>query len=90
MLHENESRAEVLTAAGWTRRFIADPDRCAEAKELYQSLGLEVHLESLAPEMPYPECAECQFAACKMYQVIYTRPSSSRQWSVTSDQQGRQ
>jgi hypothetical protein len=74
VLQENQSRAEALATAGWTRRFIAEPARCDEARELYESLGLEVHLESLAPETPYPECADCQLAACMTYQVIYTRP----------------
>lgn len=74
MLREDKARAQALAEAGWTRRFIADPSRCEEARALYESLGLEVHLESLAPEAPYPECADCQIAACMMYRVIYTRP----------------
>lgn len=74
MLREDEARARALAAAGWTRRFIADPSRCDEAKALYEALGLEVHLESLAPQTPYPECADCQIAACTTYWVIYTRP----------------
>lgn len=74
MLREDEARARALAEAGWTRRFIADPSRCEEARAVYESLGLEVHLESLAPEAPYPECADCQIAACMTYRVIYTRP----------------
>lgn len=74
MLREDEARAQALAEAGWTRRFIADPSRCEEARALYESLGLEVHLESLAPAALYPECADCQIAACMTYRVIYTRP----------------
>ncbi len=74
MLRESEARAETLAAGGWMRRFVAEPDRCSEAKDLYESLGLEVHLESLAPETAFPECADCHFAACLTYKVVYTRP----------------
>jgi len=77
MLRESEDRAQALAVAGWTRRFMADPDRCAEAEEVYRSLGLEVHLESLVPETAYPECADCHFAACRTYRVIYTRPKAA-------------
>ncbi len=83
MLQENQARAQLLLASGWTRRFVAEPSRCDEAKELYEALGLEVHLESLAPETPYPECADCQLAACMTYQVIYTRPKSTTRISNT-------
>jgi hypothetical protein len=72
-----------LEAAGWQRRFIADPVRAKEATALYHSLGFEVHVEPLARPDLSPDCTDCQLVACQLYVIIYTRkrpaePTSSQ------------
>ena len=43
-MSESTRQAE-LEAEGWEARFIADEPRLSESVELYESLGMEVHLE---------------------------------------------
>ncbi len=64
-----------LEAAGWKRRFLADADRAREARELYESMGLEVRLETLVPEGLGPKCGDCSAAVCAAYVLVYTRRS---------------
>jgi hypothetical protein len=66
-----------LVAAGWERRFLADPDRAREATELYTSLGYEVLAHELTPDEFGPMCAQCPASACLSYVMIYTRPRPS-------------
>lgn len=63
----------VLIAAGWERRFVADPVRAKEATALYESLGFEVHAEPLKPVELGPQCEACQLVVCHTYVTIYTR-----------------
>lgn len=63
----------ALAAAGWTRRFLADAERAREARELYESMGLEVRLERLVPEGLGPKCGDCSAAVCAAYVLVYTR-----------------
>jgi hypothetical protein len=64
-----------LEAGGWTRQFTVEVERVDEYVELYRSLGNEVRVEALAPELVREEaCATCILAACDRYVVIYTRP----------------
>jgi hypothetical protein len=63
----------ALLAAGWERRFVADPVRAEEATALYESLGFEVHAELLKPSEFSDECGDCQLVACRTYVTIYTR-----------------
>lgn len=68
------TRQAELEAQGWTACFSADEPRLSEAVELYESLGLEVHLEPLRPDSD--ECTSClenSFNPCRM---IYTRSPS--------------
>jgi len=62
-----------LTAAGWERRFLADPDRAREALELYTLLGYEVLAHKLTPAEFGPMCAQCPASSCLSYVMIYTR-----------------
>lgn len=58
---------------GWVRQFTADEPRLTEAVELYDSLGLEVHLEPVAPD-EVTECQLCFAVDGDRYKTIYTRP----------------
>jgi hypothetical protein len=62
-----------LTAAGWTRRYLADPIRAKEAIELYSSLGYEVRAEKLTPQDFGVNCDGCPAVVCEAYVMIYTR-----------------
>jgi hypothetical protein len=78
--HNTETGAQPdprLIAAGWERRFVADPVRAREAITLYKSLGFEVHTESLKPTEFGPQCGDCQLIACHTYVTIYTRSRKS-------------
>ncbi len=63
----------ALEAAGWERRYLADPDRAREAVELYTSLGYEVRAEKLEPSSFGPQCGDCSQVVCRSYVLIYTR-----------------
>ena len=68
-----------LIAEGWTRRFLADADRAAEALELYRAMGLEARAEKPAPADLGERCASCADAVCRSYLMVYTRtPGGSR------------
>jgi len=68
-----------LVAAGWERRFMADPERAAEAVELYEGMGLEVKVFPLAPLDFGLACGECPGTIDDSYVVIYTRkPGATR------------
>lgn len=67
-------RHKKLVKDGWVRRFTAEEPRLSEMKELYESLGLEVRVESGIPD----ESQECQ--SCfdvegfeTRYETIYTK-----------------
>jgi hypothetical protein len=65
-----------LTAAGWVRRYLADPIRAKEAIELYSSLGYEVRAEKLTPKDFGINCGDCPSVVCDAYVLIYTRRQS--------------
>jgi len=62
-----------LIAAGWERRYLADPDRAREAVELYTSLGYEVKAQKLTPADFDASCGDCPAHVCQAYVLIYTR-----------------
>ncbi|NQU50458.1 MAG: hypothetical protein HQ519_17550 [Planctomycetes bacterium] len=62
-----------LVAAGWERRFMADPDRLEESTQIYLSLGLEVKAVPLGPLDFSNACGDCPETVCKTYMMIYTR-----------------
>jgi len=61
-----------LAREGWTRRFVGGPPRLQEVKELYESLGLEVHMEPLRAEELHGRCGDCTLALT-FFRVVYTR-----------------
>ncbi|MBC8514814.1 hypothetical protein H8D30_03025 [bacterium] len=62
-----------LIKAGWTRRFQADENRAKEARELYESMGLEVKIVPLAPTEFASACGTCPQTAAKGSFLVYTR-----------------
>lgn len=72
--NQEPTRHEKLVREGWSRRFIYDEPRLSEAKELYESIGLEVRLEPVIPDELEDGCDTCITAAPERYMVIYTRP----------------
>ena len=61
-----------LIAEGWERRFIADAKRAQDAIEMYEELGQEVRVESIALEELKEECHGC-LLILKQLKAIYTR-----------------
>jgi hypothetical protein len=72
--NQEPTRHEQLIIEGWSRRFIYDEPRLSEAKELYESMGLEVRLEPVIPDELEDGCDTCITAAPERYKVLYTRP----------------
>ncbi len=72
-----EVRADsALIAAGWTRRFLSDPARVEEVRQLYAGLGFDVRAERPHPDDFAPKCGDCSETACQTYMMIYTRPKT--------------
>ena len=61
-----------LAREGWIRRFVGGPPRLREVRELYESLGNDVRLETLSPEELAEECGDCRLAL-ELFRVVYTR-----------------
>ena len=86
-LGNNENRKDLLTllptlefpadptlvAAGWERRFMADPARVEEATQTYIELGFEVRTEIIKPDELHELCGACRLATCAAYVTLYTR-----------------
>ena len=67
-------RVQELVAQGWIRQFTIEAGRADEYVELYESLGDEMRVEPVTPDlMPAEECATCLLAACDKYVIIYAR-----------------
>ena len=70
--------SEGLESHGWMQRFTVEAKRAAEYVELYESLGDEVRVEPVTPDLAASEkCRACLLAACDDFVVIYTRPRAS-------------
>ena len=64
---------------GWVRQFTIEAERADEYVELYESMGHEVRVEAVTPDlMAAEECATCLLAACDRYVIIYTRSEEQR------------
>jgi len=63
----------TLTADGWVKRYLADPARSDEARELYASMGYDVYEQKLDPADFPSSCGECPSVVCQGYVMIYTR-----------------
>jgi hypothetical protein len=69
-----------LVAEGWTRQFTTDEPRLSEAVEMYEQMGLEVHLGPVVLDPDSGVCQICFEQDCHRYQTIWTRPrGESRQ-----------
>lgn len=62
-----------LIADGWQQRFIGDPQRTAEAVELYSQMGYEVRTEPVKPMQLDDNCKDCLVLALCQFKTIYTR-----------------
>jgi hypothetical protein len=76
---EPTKQADDLKKHGWTRQFVAAEPRLTEAVQLYQTIGYEVHLESVTPENAIESaddesCTVCFEGDEDQYKIIYTRP----------------
>ena len=71
-------REDELKKEGWQKQFTSEEPRLSEAKELYESLGLEVHLEPATPEEIGPECSICFEDMPDRYKTIYTRQKKEK------------
>jgi hypothetical protein len=68
------TRDEQLLAQGWIRQFTTDEPRLGEAKEMYEEMGLEVHLEEVVIDPNSETCQMCFEQDCDRYKTIWTRP----------------
>jgi hypothetical protein len=69
--------ARELETQGWTRQFTIEVERADEYVELYESLGNEVRVEPVTPDLLVSEeCTACILAARERYRIIYTRPGA--------------
>jgi hypothetical protein len=75
---EIAERHKRLMEAGWIRRFIAEEPRLTEMKAMYESMGLEVRIESGAPG-DTEECRTCFNVEGfeRRYKTIYTRSAAN-------------
>ncbi len=55
---EQDSQRSKLEKEGWIRKFTIESNRVDEYKELYESLNLEVRVESVNPS-EIEECSTC-------------------------------
>jgi hypothetical protein len=67
----NPTKAQ-LEKEGWVKKFTIEEHRVDEYKELYESLGQEVRVESVVPS-EIEGCAECFKVECEKYRTIFTR-----------------
>ena len=63
---------EKLIQKGWTKQATYDEPRLSEMAEMYEEIGLEVHLEPFNPENE-KRCAGCMQLMPDRYKTIYTR-----------------
>tara|TARA_Y100000310_G_scaffold116519_1_gene115228 strand:+ start:4105 stop:4437 length:333 start_codon:yes stop_codon:yes gene_type:complete len=68
-------RDEQLKEEGWVKQFSCGEPRLTESKELFESMGKEVHLEQMTKEdQPLgSECDACFIACDDTLKTIWTR-----------------
>jgi hypothetical protein len=69
------SRQKELAQLGWERQATYDEPRLSEMAEVYEEIGLEVHLEPFHPDEE-PGCTGCMAMMPEQYKTIYTRKKS--------------
>jgi hypothetical protein len=80
-------REDELIKAGWERRFIACEPRLSEIVEMYEEIGLRVHLEPLPTreEMETEGIKACTDSGCTVcfdvdrerYRIIFTKSTEN-------------
>ncbi len=71
------TRDEKLAREGWTKKFTCDASRVEEFAETYESIGMEVRIESVSEDDPDMTCQACLAGNREGYKTIYTRPRQS-------------
>jgi len=69
------TRQEALALQGWEKQATYDEPRLSEMAEVYEEIGLEVHLEPFHPDEE-PGCTGCMAMMPEQYKTIYTRKKS--------------
>jgi len=69
------TREEALNKEGWTKQSTHDEPRLSDIVEMYQEIGLDVHLEPFNPNEE-PGCTDCMRVSAEKYKTIYTRLKS--------------
>ena len=65
-----------LIQKGWTKQATYDEPRLSEMVEMYEEIGLEVHLEPFDPKNE-KGCTGCMKLKPVRYKTIYTRKKKS-------------
>ena len=63
---------EKLISAGWQKQATYDDPRLTELVEMYEEIGLEVHLEPFNPAIE-EGCTGCMQIRPELYKTLYTR-----------------
>jgi len=63
---------EKLIQQGWGKKATYDEPRLSEMVEMYEEIGLDVHLEPFNPENE-TGCTGCMQLTPELYKTIYTR-----------------
>jgi len=67
------SEQDLLETSGWVRRTIADRTRMDQLVEVYQSLGFETRVLTLAPDRFGDACRACAVASAGDCLLLFTR-----------------
>jgi hypothetical protein len=63
---------EKLIQQGWAKKATYDEPRLSEMVDMYDKIGLDVHLEPFNPENE-KGCTGCMQLTPELYKTIYTR-----------------
>ena len=75
--------AEKLIKEGWQKQTTYDDPRLSEMAEMYQKIGLEIHLEPFNVENE-SGCTACVQVSPGLFKTIYTRGKAGQ--GMTSDE----
>jgi hypothetical protein len=64
---------EKLIKEGWQKQATYDDPRLSEMVEMYEEIGLEVHLEPFNTENE-SGCSGCMQLRPNLFKTVYTRP----------------
>jgi hypothetical protein len=68
---------EKLISEGWQKQATYDDPRLTEMVEMYEEIGLDVHLEPFNPENE-KGCTGCMQMMPELYKTIYIRNKPER------------